>query len=141
MDDEERAREEREQVVNPNRHKRDPIPGGGVLDSGGWAMPSEVIYPDYEIAHPLGFPQLQVKRGGLYWPRFRVETMVQPAKRRFLRRQMWQLHVRYWDPENNKHAHHYMVFASQHDANNAEQIIKFAIQTINEQYQEEKRAR
>lgn len=102
-------------------------------------MPSEVVYgyrtPSLEI------PQVQVKRGGLYWPRFRVETMVQPAKRRFLRRRMWQLHVRYWDPENNKHAHHYMVFASQQDANNAEQIIKFTIQTINEQYEEEKRAR
>lgn len=106
-----------------------------------WCAPSEVVYGFPGQEHPQEFPQVQVERGGIYYPRYRVETMVQSAKKRFLRRQMWQLHVRYWDPAAFKYMHHMMIFASEHDANNAEQIIKFTIQTINEQYNEEKRAR
>lgn len=104
-------------------------------------MPSEVLYGYQDAEFAPEFPAIGTVRGGIFYPRYRVETMVEPAKKRFLRRRTWRLHVRYWDPENNKHAHHYMVFASQQDANNAEQIIKFTIQTINEQYQEEQRAR
>lgn len=124
------------------RAAADAIPGGGVLDSGGWAMPSEVLYSNYdEVVYPLEFPQVKTERGGVHWPRFRVETMVQPAKRRFLRRRMWQLHIRYWEPASHKNMHHVMAFASEHDARNAEEIIKFAIKNINDQYQEENRAR
>ena len=104
-------------------------------------MPSEVIYADYEIAHPLEFPQIQTMRGGIYFPRYRVETMIQPARKRFLRRRTWQLHVRYWDPVAFKNMHHVMVFSSAHDARNAEEIIKFTIKNINDQVEAEKRAR
>lgn len=121
--------------------RENPIPGGGVLDSGGWAMPSEAVYDFQGRTHPLEFPKVQIKRGGIYFPRYLVETMVQPARKRFLRRRMWQLHIRYWEPENHKNMHHVMVFASEHDARNAEEIMKFTVKNINDQVEEEKRAR
>lgn len=106
-----------------------------------WCAPSEVIYGNLNIPSPLEFPKVQTKRGGIYFPRYRVETTVQPAKKRLLRRRMWQLHVRYWNPAAHESTYHVMVFASEQDANNAEQIIKFMIKNINNQVEAEKRAR
>lgn len=112
------------------------------LQRSGWCAPSEAVYGFLGQEHPFEFPKVQVKRGGIFYPRYRVETMVQRARKRFLRRQMWQLHVRYWDPAHQKNMHHVMIFASEHDANNAEQIIKFTVKNINEQvHQEQQNAR
>jgi hypothetical protein len=83
---------------------------------------------------------VSVKRGGIRWPRFRVETFVDMRRVGFWRRKEWRLHVRYWDPEKHKHAHHYMQFAQENLANNAAETIKFMMQTMNEQYEGERNA-
>lgn len=101
-------------------------------------MPSEAVYGFLGQEHPFEFPKVQVKRGGIFYPRYRVETMVQPARKRFLRRQTWNLHVRYWDPAQKRYMNHIMEgFPAENLANNAAEIMKFTIQTINEQVHQE----
>lgn len=98
-------------------------------------MPSEeALFPFPET--PL--PRIQVKRGGIRFPWFRVETAISIHKR-WLRRTFWRVNVRYHDGE--RMMHHYMTFYSASDAANAEQIIKFTVQTVNEKYWREKDAR
>lgn len=105
-------------------------------------MPSEAVYGFLGQDNPLEFPQVQTKRGGIYFPRFRVETMVQARKPHWWSRRTWNLHVRYWDPAQKRYVNHIMEgFPAENLANNAAKIIEFTIQTINEQVEEEKRAR
>jgi hypothetical protein len=172
VDDEERAREEREQVVNPNRHlkpegyadapdwqkaawdsdvnaKMHAMAADALKEAGsapllkeGWCAPSEAVYGYLDIPTVLEFPRLEISRGGMMFPRFIVDTAVLKAEKRFLRRQTWELHVRYWDPEQQRFAHHIMQgFPTENLANNAAEIIKFTIQTINTAYHKESRAR
>jgi hypothetical protein len=88
-------------------------------------------------------PKVTVPRGGIKYPRFRVETMVVPKVRGWIwQKRTWNLHVRYWDPARQKNMHHIMEgFLTEALASNAEQIIKFAIKNINDQVQEERSAR
>lgn len=93
------------------------------------------------LLQPGGWiPEVTVKRGGVRFPRFRVETMVTRRRRRwFWQRKRWNLHVRYWDPAQHRNAHHIMEgFPAENLAINAAEIIKFMMQTINDQYQEER---
>jgi hypothetical protein len=109
-----------------------------ILEVGSWIAPSEVIYghqPDEFI-----LPALSVPRGGIKYPRFRVETMVVPKVRGWIwQRRTWSLHVCYWDPERQKNMYHIMEgFLTEALAGNAAEIIKFAVQAINKDYDVEK---
>jgi hypothetical protein len=87
----------------------------------------------------MGLPAVSVRRGGIPFPRFRVEATVHKARKRFLRRQTWDLHVRYWEPQQKRYMSHRMEgFPAENLANNAAEIINFTIRCINDQYEEEK---
>lgn len=133
-----------------------------LMESGGWCAPSacavgictNVSVHDDECPSPgwgynewegvdmslpwLLLPELKIKRGGIRHPWFRVETAISMHKR-WLRRTFWRVNVRYHDGE--RMMHHYMTFYSASDAANAEQIIKFTVQAVNEKYWREKNAR
>jgi hypothetical protein len=113
-----------------------PVPPPG----GGWCSPAYEEVFGYAPPGGLELPALSVKRGGIRWPRFDVETHVHPV-RRFLRRREWRLNYRYWEPEIKKYSHHYMTFASENDARNAQAIIKGHFASINREYHKEKDAR
>jgi len=84
----------------------------------------------------LTLPQLTVKRGGIRWGRFRVETLILPVDgRRWYNRTRWELHIRYHDGE--RHMHHRMEFDQRDLAENAKQIIQFMMKWTNETYEEE----
>lgn len=111
-----------------------------VIESGGWIAPSEVFYDNFEKFHPLEFPEMAITRGGLRFPWFGVYTSVQMYRVGFWRRKEWRLHIGYWDQEQNRQVTHYMQFTDGSAARNAEQIIKFTMQTVNEKYWKEKNA-
>lgn len=105
--------------------------------SRGWCAPSEVLYPDPDLKI-MPDEHIITRRGLVRFPWFRVETAISMHKRWF-RRTFWRVHVRYHDGE--RMMHHYMTFYNRSDAGNAEQIIKFTAQTVNEKYYGEKNAR
>lgn len=97
---------------------------------------------DCALALDVQLPRVSVKRGGIHYPRFRVETLVKASRRRFLRRRTWQVHVRYWEPSQHRYLHHIMEgFPTKELAVNAQQIIRFLMMNVNEQYHEERNAR
>lgn len=106
-----------------------------LVESGGWCAPSHAEVFGYSDA--LELPKIQVKRGGIRYPRFRVELLVHPMRKRFLRRRQWRLSIR-WTEMDGRFQHHHMEFSSEPLARNAEQIMKFALQTINEEYWNER---
>lgn len=108
--------------------------------SGGWVMPSEVLYGHLDIPAPLEFPAINTIRGGILYPRYVVEARVGRARKRFLRRQTWNVDVSYYDVSQKRFMNHIMEgFPAENLAVNAAEIIKFMIMNINEQYHEEKR--
>lgn len=96
------------------------------LQSAGWMMPSENLYD---------IPQLQIKRGGIKFPRFRAETAI-VSRRRWFRRTTWTLHVRYRSGANPDHMK--IVFRNEQEARDAESGIKTMMQSINDDYNAEK---
>ena len=110
-----------------------------IAESSGWCVPSEVIKSEYDVILPaqdVVLPALTVPRGGLKPPFFIVETFVQKYRRGLFKRPEWRLHIRYYD--GVRPMHHYMQFATEPLARNAEKIIEFTVQTVNEKYAKEK---
>lgn len=101
----------------------DPIPGGGVLDSEGWAMPSEVVY---------GFPKVTARRGGIRHDRFVVSTHVYSRKPHWWRRRTWHLRMQVWNGE--EHVTAVLDLDSKARAEAAELMVKLCAKSINENY-------
>jgi hypothetical protein len=103
-------------------------------------MPSEVVYGFQDVTFSPEFPAISTIRGGILYPRFVVEVQVRKVKKRFLRRQTWNVDVSYYDVSQKRFMNHVMEgFPSPELATNAAEIIRFTMMNINEQYHEEKR--